>query len=224
MCPCDPFRESKDLYNGELITIDAYAYADAISAKETAEKAISQYLTNLNGLAKMAEGDYTKAQTELKAKLAGNADFDAKAKAVEDKKFSLSTLEIVLSGLERALTTYAISYPDSTELNLITTYIADYKQKIIDAKADIKVDQDELDALYIAADANFADLKAKAEAAAAAEAATETPAEEETPAPKTPATAVEEAVAPAPEEEKPHVKLRKKKVRAMFDNIAFDDI
>ena len=147
---------------------DARAYADAISAKETAEKAISQYLTNLNGLAKMAEGDYTKAQADLKAKLAGNADFDAKAKAVEDKKFSLSTLEIVLSGLERALTTYAISYPDSTELNLITTYIADYKQKIIDAKADIKVAQDALDALYIAADANFADLKAKAEAAAAA--------------------------------------------------------
>jgi len=147
---------------------DARAYADAIAAKEAAEKAINQYLNNLNALAKIADDDYTNAQDALKAKLAGNADFDAKLKEIEDKKYSLSTLEIIYSRLQSALATYSIAYPDSTEHKLIITYIAEYEQKLVDAKADIKVAQDALDALYIAADASFADLKAKAEAAAAA--------------------------------------------------------
>ncbi len=51
---------------------------------------------------------------------------------------------------------------------------------------------------------------------------------EEIPAPKTPEApapeVVEEQLTPPADNEKPHVKLRKKKVRAMFDNIAFDDI
>ena len=109
-----------------------------------------------------------KAQFDLKAKLTGNADFDEKLKTLEDKKLANSTLEIVKSNLEKALASYSISYPDSTEHKLIISYIAEYEQKLVAAKADIKVAQDAVDALYIAADANFADLKAKAEATAAA--------------------------------------------------------
>ena len=155
--------------NGFVASLDdAYAYADAISAKEAAEKAIKQHQTNLNGLAGMAKSDYTKAQSELKKTLAGNADFDAKLKALESAEYSLSTLEIIMNYLQNALATYSVSYPDSTEHKLIITYIADYEQKIVDAKAEIKAAQDAVDALYIAADAKFADLKAKAEAAAAA--------------------------------------------------------
>ena len=147
---------------------DALAYADAINAKEAAEQAIKQYQTNLTGTAKMAENEYTAKQTELKAKLAGNADFDAKLKVLDDTTYSLSTLEIVLNYLQNALATYSISYPDSTEHKLIISYIEDYEQRIVDTKAAIKAAQDEVDALYIAADASFADLKAKAESTAAA--------------------------------------------------------
>lgn len=43
-------------------------------------------------------------------------------------------------------------------------------------------------------------------------------------APVVEVTPVEEAPSVVAEVEKPHVKLKKKKVRAMFDNIAFDDI
>ena len=39
-----------------------------------------------------------------------------------------------------------------------------------------------------------------------------------------PETAEETLTPPATEEARPHVKIRKKKVRAMFDNISFDDI
>ncbi len=147
---------------------DARAYADAINAKEAAEKAINQHLTNLNGLAKMANDEYNKAQSNLKTQLAGNADFDAKLKALDEVTLSLSTQEIVKSSLEKALATYSISYPDSTEHKLIISYIADYEQKIANTKAAIKVAQDAVDVFYVAADASFADLKAKAEAATAA--------------------------------------------------------
>lgn len=47
---------------------------------------------------------------------------------------------------------------------------------------------------------------------------------EESPAEISAPQIVEEKLTPPTEAEKPHVKLRKKKVRAMFDNIAFDDI
>ena len=147
---------------------DAVAYNEAFKAKEAAEAAIKQYQNSLAGTASAASKAYTARQTELKATLAGNADFDAKLVALNEQTNALSLLEIIKSNLEKALATYAVTYPDSAEHKLIISNIAEYDQKIADAEVALKAAQDAVDALYIAADASFAELKAQAESTAAA--------------------------------------------------------
>ncbi len=149
---------------------DARAYVAATEAKAAAEDAINKYLSTLKALNAVASRAYADAQTRLKSTLSGNADYDAKAQVLDAEKLALSTLEIIMSNLKAKLATYEVSYPGSTEHNLIISYIAEYEKKIADQQAVIKAAQDEVDVFFAAADAGFAALKSEAEAAAEAEA------------------------------------------------------
>ena len=147
---------------------DVRAYSAAIEANEAAEAAITQLLANLNAANSAAQRPYTSEQNRLDATLGDNADYLAKKQALTSAKNSLSTLEIIRDNLVKNLATYSVTYPDSAEHKLIISYIADYEQKIVDAKAVIKAAQNEVDAFYVAADASFAAVKETADAAAAA--------------------------------------------------------
>ena len=83
----------------------------------------------------------------------------------------------------------------------------------------------EIEALRTSLDASNSSRKTASRRILTEQMAFDDIAEEEAPASVIPEV-VEEALTPPTEEgnEKPHVKLKKKKVRAMFDNIAFDDI
>lgn len=157
---------------------DARSYADALSGKETSEKEMSSLIAKVTAELSSAKQKYESEQAKLSnSGSITDPTFEEKLKALTEAKTELSKLEIVKNNLDAKLTTYAASYPNSTEHKLLISTIAEYELKITEANAKVEKACDAVDDLLIAADASFKALKDAYAAAKSAADGIETSAE-----------------------------------------------
>jgi len=157
---------------------EAREYADALAAKKAAEAAIADIIKGVTDALPTAKTNYEIAQGNIytSGAIKDNAYYEKYDELIQLRS-ALSNLEIIRGNLDRNLATYSVSYPDSTEHKLILSYIAEYDQKIVDAKAAVQAANEAVDAYHLTADANFKAVKDAYESARAAAENYETSAE-----------------------------------------------